>query len=267
MAKLSEVETTASSATLGDSDVVDGQIPSKQEHLRKVLLPKLSFPIQSYDRTLGSCKKRPDFVFKAANHYVVLECDENRHRCYEPEAEKARMLEIARCLEHSVVFVRYNPDVFRTGLGGKKSVHVPLPEREALINLLERLMEAPLPPGSEQSGPKVCYLYYDGWRVQNSGAHEASVPAFQDVDTDVHTHPNRIIHAIKRRGPRVAPNVKNGDKGMERLYDHTIQKQMAEMRAENSEMKAMMETQNKMMQLLLDRQGSSSSTSTLQAGS
>ncbi len=251
MALLSEVETTASSATLGDSDVVDGQLPSKQEHLRKVLLSKLSFPIQSYDRTLGSCKKRPDFVFKAANHYVLLECDEDRHRCYEPEAEKARMLEIARCLEHSVVFVRYNPDVFRTGLGEKKSVHVPLPEREALlINLLERLMEA-LPPGSEQSGPKVCYLYYDGWRTQNDGSNEASVPAFQDVDTDVHTHPNRISHLVKRKGPRRAPNPKNGDKGMERLYEHTLQKQLAdqmtkidqqraEIQAELSEMKEMM---------------------------
>ena len=201
------------------------------------MLSKLSFPIQSYDRTLGSCKKRPDFVFKAANHYVLLECDEDRHRCYEPEAEKARMLEIARCLEHSVVFVRYNPDVFRTGLGEKKSVHVPLPEREALlINLLERLMEA-LPPGSEQSGPKVCYLYYDGWRTQNDGSNEASVPAFQDVDTDVHTHPNRITHMIKRKGPRLAPNKKNGNSGMERLYDLTVhaQKQLAELKAQSAQ--------------------------------
>ncbi len=71
-----------------------------------------------------------------------------------------------------------------------------------------------------------------------------------------------------RENCKIAPNKKNGDKGMERLYDHTVQKQnahivqmeaeMAEMRAENSEMKAM-------MQQLLDRQGASPSN-TLQAG-
>jgi len=65
---------------------------------------------------------------------------------------------------------------------------------------------------------------------------------------------------------KIAPNAKNGNEGMERLYDHTIQKQMAEMRAENAEMKAMMETQSKMMQLLLDRQGAPSSSNTQQAG-
>ena len=200
------------------------------------MISKLAFPIRSYDRPLGSCKKRPDFVFKAANHYVLLECDENRHRSYEPEAEKARMLEIARCSDLPVVFVRYNPDVFRTGPAKNKSVHVPLPEREALlIDLLERLMEA-LPPG-EQSGPKVCYLYYDGWRTQNDGPNGASMPAFQDVDTDVHTHPNRITHMIKRKGPRLAPNKKNGNSGMERLYDLTVhaQKQLAELKAQSAQ--------------------------------
>ena len=66
---------------------------------------------------------------------------------------------------------------------------------------------------------------------------------------------------------KIAPNAKNGNEGMERLYDHTIQKQMVEMRAENAEMKAMIETQSKMVQQLLDRQGAPSSSSlTLQAG-
>jgi len=60
---------------------------------------------------------------------------------------------------------------------------------------------------------------------------------------------------------KIAPNAKNGNEGMERLYDHTIQKQMAEMRAENAEMKAKID---EMMTLL--RQGAPSSSNTQQAG-
>ena len=63
------------------------------------------------------------------------------------------------------------------------------------------------------------------------------MPAFQDVDTDVHTHPNRITHMIKRKGPRLAPNKKNGNSGMERLYDLTVhaQKQLAELKAQSAQ--------------------------------
>ncbi len=76
-----------------------------------------------------------------------------------------------------------------------------------------------------------------------------------------------------RNSCKIAPNVRNGSKGMDRLYEHTLQKQMAEMKAENTEMKAQNAHQSAeiaemkaMMQLLLDRQGAPSSSSTLQAG-
>ena len=67
------------------------------------------------------------------------------------------------------------------------------------------------------------------------------------------THRNRHM----RVSCKIAPNDKNGEKGMERLYDYTVQKQLADQKAEITEMKAMMETQNQMMQQLLNRQNSS----------
>jgi hypothetical protein len=83
-----------------------------------------------------------------------------------------------------------------------------------------------------------------------------------------------------RTSCKIAPNAKNGDTGMELLYEHTLQKQNAEQNAkidlqsaEIAEMKAMMETQSKMMmetqskmmQLLLDRQGAPSAPNTATA--
>lgn len=54
---------------------------------------------------------------------------------------------------------------------------------------------------------------------------------------------------------------------MERLYEHTLQKQVDRLETQNQEMQAKMDVQNKMLQQLLDcQQGSSSSSLTLQAG-
>ncbi len=73
------------------------------------------------------------------------------------------------------------------------------------------------------------------------------------------------MHRHVRKNCKIAPNVKNGITGMERLYEHTLQKQLADQKtqidqqsAEISEMKAMMK------QLL--QQGATTASSTLQAG-
>ncbi len=70
-----------------------------------------------------------------------------------------------------------------------------------------------------------------------------------------------------RESCKIAPNPKNGDAGMERLYEHTLQKQVDRLETQNREMQAKMDAQNKMLQQLLERQqGASSSSSTQQAG-
>lgn len=72
------------------------------------------------------------------------------------------------------------------------------------------------------------------------------------------THRNRHL----RVACKIAPNEKNGDAGLERLYAHTVQKQLADQKAEMAEMKAMMR------QLLAQRPpgGATSSTATQLAG-
>jgi len=62
---------------------------------------------------------------------------------------------------------------------------------------------------------------------------------------------------------KIAPNPKNGDKGMERLYEHMIQKQNAERDAKIDRLEAQ---NSEILALLRQQQGASSSSSTLQAG-
>jgi len=72
-----------------------------------------------------------------------------------------------------------------------------------------------------------------------------------------------------RSACKIAPNAKNGDKGMERLYEHTLQKQNAEMKAEIEEVKAQNVRMMAMMQQLLTQEGAAHSatpSTTLQAG-
>ena len=73
-----------------------------------------------------------------------------------------------------------------------------------------------------------------------------------------------------RESCKIAPNAKNGDKGMERLYEHTLQRQNAEQNAKIDRLEAQnsrLESQNAEILALLQQQGSfTSTTSTQQAG-
>ena len=68
-----------------------------------------------------------------------------------------------------------------------------------------------------------------------------------------------------RTSCKIAPNTKNGDAGMERLYAHTLQKQVDRLEAQNAKMEAKMESQHAEILELLRRQNPATS-STLQAG-
>lgn len=57
--------------------------------------------------------KRPDFVIDYGFYKVVLEVDENQHRSYPCECERSRMIQIHQDIGMNVVFIRFNPDVYR----------------------------------------------------------------------------------------------------------------------------------------------------------
>ena len=92
--------------------------PSKRQKTREMTIKALlesatdlGTPI--HDKPIGGeCGKyRPDFLFDAATHYVVVEVDEDQHKSYDAECERIRMINILGALEIRCVFIRYNiPD-------------------------------------------------------------------------------------------------------------------------------------------------------------
>ena len=100
---------------------------------------------------------RPDFVFDAATHFVVVEVDENQHRAYPADVERSRMVSLCRALGRPTFFVRYNPDAYRPGGGSPEE---PLAARErTLVSWLNRLMYSSLRP----RGAEVLHLFFDGY--------------------------------------------------------------------------------------------------------
>ena len=59
-------------------------------------------------------KYRPDFLFDCATHYVILEVDENQHKSKPYECDLKRMCDIAQSLGMHTIFIRYNPNSYRT---------------------------------------------------------------------------------------------------------------------------------------------------------
>ena len=86
----------------------------------------------SYDRIIDNGwlgKERPDFLFDAETHFVIVEVDEEQHRnapCY-CVGEQTRMVNISQILNGKtltlkpVVFIRYNPDPYTPGKGRQVS--------------------------------------------------------------------------------------------------------------------------------------------------
>jgi hypothetical protein len=62
----------------------------------------------------GECgRERPDFLFEAASHCVVVEVDENQHKSRACECEQTRMVNISQSLGLPTIFLRYNPDRYK----------------------------------------------------------------------------------------------------------------------------------------------------------
>ena len=65
----------------------------------------------------GVCgNERPDFLFesKCGSHYIVLEIDENQHSGKPELCECTRMVNISQSLGLPTIFIRYNPDEYKT---------------------------------------------------------------------------------------------------------------------------------------------------------
>ena len=95
---------------------------------------------------------RPDFLFDANTHFIVIECDEDQHRQYTKECEKNRMLNIYQSLGLPTIFLRYNPDKFK--INNKRVVVHKKQRMKELVGMLEEYF---LTPPSVSSS---CYKFY-----------------------------------------------------------------------------------------------------------
>ena len=131
----------------------------------KAVLDVNNFKYESHDKLIdkGECiKNRPDFIFDANTHFVILEVDENQHKQNAQECEHVRMLNIYQALGMPTIFIRYNPDDFKDD----KNIKIDISKSKRIDILLKWLKQSLL----EKENPlltndkiKILYLFYDGY--------------------------------------------------------------------------------------------------------
>ena len=116
----------------------------------------------SVDRMVngGEClRERPDFLFDCGTHYLVLEVDEHQHASRACECEIARMQNLTQALGMRTVFVRYNPDQYRSNGIVDDPGHAQ--RMKVLGGWLRHMASASNVPTDMVTGAG--YLYYDGY--------------------------------------------------------------------------------------------------------
>lgn len=102
---------------------------------------------------------RPDFVFDAATHFVVVEVNRSDCKATPADGERPRMLSLCRSLGRPTFFVRYNPGAYLPG-GRAGSSQEPLASRErTLVTWLRRLISSSAMP----RGAEALHLFFDGY--------------------------------------------------------------------------------------------------------
>ncbi len=145
----------------------------KQKRVKFLIESKTEYKITFYDKIIDTeCnKKRPDIVFDASTHQVILEIDEDQHKSREKLCEETRMKEITQAFGMPCIFIRYNPDDYRS----KEGKEIKMDEREKiLIKWIDLAMK---------SGPKrleeflrVVYLFYNGFDSKNTSFSNIELP-------------------------------------------------------------------------------------------
>lgn len=117
---------------------------------------------------------RPDFVFDAGTHVVIVEVDEDQHKAYDPACENKRMMDVFNSFGGTrVVFIRWNPDKFEVD-----GVERRVPEKmrhAALVQELQRAL-ATLPVHVLS----IVRMYYDGGVTRRTWV-DPTVPAFVEM--------------------------------------------------------------------------------------
>ena len=148
----------------GSESTVKKRVMEKQLRVKAILAnadEAEGRTLYSYDRVIDAAcnRKRPDFVYDAGSHFIVIECDEYQHTREGYGCEQTRMWEIAQALGLPTIFIRYNPDAFKSHTG-KRGAAAQVTREKTLVSWLKYLYNG-APP---ESYVMALYLYYDGWR-------------------------------------------------------------------------------------------------------
>lgn len=122
---------------------------------------------KAYDRSFPEIKEcfdrryRPDFLYDCGTHFVILEVDENQHRAY--ECERKRMWEIAQSLGLPTIFVRYNPDKYKSRYRDYHKTYNPLPSarKKMLFEALTRAKTFEITKDTKYL--QTLKIYFDGF--------------------------------------------------------------------------------------------------------
>ena len=116
---------------------------------------------ESYDRQLdgGSCgKERPDFMWDAVTHKIILEVDEDQHKDRPCECEQTRMVNLTNSIGMPCVWIRFNPDAYK----GQGNVTDAI-RKDILIRTLKEYLGSP--PKSSNEFCRVVHLFFDGFQI------------------------------------------------------------------------------------------------------
>lgn len=70
----------------------------------------------------GCSKRRPDLLLDLGYQILIVEIDENQHITYDCSCENKRLMELSADVGHRpIVFIRFNPDDYRTNEGNVTS--------------------------------------------------------------------------------------------------------------------------------------------------
>lgn len=142
-------------------------ILAKQKEV-KHYLDVNGFNYVSTDRIIdnGTCgRERPDFLFDAGTHYIIIEVDEHQHKGRPCECEQTRMVNISQSLGLTTIFIRYNPDEFKVD-NKKKSVSINN-RLKVLGEWLNHLLN--IETNEIPGFLSVVYLFFDEYNKEDTG--------------------------------------------------------------------------------------------------
>jgi EsV-1-7 cysteine-rich motif len=135
----------------------------KELRIKKLLENKIDQSFYSYDKVIdSSCSlRRPDFAYDCKTHYTIIEVDENQHSGYLESCEISRMKEITQSIGMPTIFIRYNPDEYKSDNELNKTKR-----EQKLIESINHCMT--LEPKNSDEFLRVMYLFYDGFEPDNA---------------------------------------------------------------------------------------------------